>query len=396
LVARRPLPAAAALAGLLAALLLPASAAPAGAEAAASVRITGYAMLARAGDEALLLALLRTRLDLRSEGNPNVRGEMQLDGWIGDGAALDIPRAYVKVRLPGVRLTLGKSRLSWGQGYVFNAGDVIFGSLDPIASDLSASELRDETAWLAALYVPLGAFSYLEGALLPYGPASLGLVTDMSALVAPVAPWQLAGGLRGVFKIGSAQLEAGYYASGREGEHRPYLALQGHLLVDYQLAAALHVPLVEPHWQNAAEWLALSAGLFHLSSFPGGRSLTARLEAAVRPAGLWGEATGAAALAVGTPGAPSYGIFLYSELDYGLSDTLLLQLRALISPVDGSALALAGPSWGVYQGLTLFAYASVMLGDSDDLYRWNQDPVASSPGLPLPSLALTLGAEYIY
>jgi hypothetical protein len=298
------------------------------------------------------------------------------------------------VRLPGVRLTLGKTRLSWGQGFVFNAGDVIFGSLDPIASDLSASELHDETAWLAALYVPMGSFSFLEGAVLPYGPAPVGLVTSLQALLAPIDAWKLAGGLRGVFKLGNAQLEAGYYASGREGEHRPYLALQGHLLVDYQLAAALHVPLA-PQWQEAAQWLALSAGLFHLVQFSGGRSLTARLEAAVRPAGQWQEAAGASALAVGTPGAPAYGLYLYPELAYALSATLALQLRALISPVDGSALALAGTSWGVYQGLTLFAYGTVMLGDPDDLYSW-QPSYATSPELLLPSLALTVGAEYIY
>jgi hypothetical protein len=393
-VALRPLPAA--LAALLAVLLLPASPVPAGADTAASVEITGYGMLARAGGEALLAALLKARLSLRSEGNPNVRGELMLDGWIGDGAALDIPRAYIKVRLPGLRLTLGKTRLSWGQGFVFNAGDVIFGSLDPIASDLSAEELRDETAWLAALYVPLGSFSFLEGVLLPYGPASVGLAADLAAVLAPVAAEQLAGGVRGVFKLGSAQLEAGYYASGREGEHRPYLALQGHLLVDYQLAAALHVPLAEPPRREASQWLVLSAGLFHLALLPGGRSIAARLEAAVHPAGLWQEAAGTAALAVGTPGAPRYGLYLYPELVFGLSDTLALQLRALISPVDGSALALAGPSWGVYQGLTLFAYVSAMLGDADDLYRWDADPSAAPPGMALPSLALILGAEYIY
>jgi hypothetical protein len=398
MVARRHpcLSAAAALPALLAALLLLLAAARTEAEASASVRITGYGVLARAGDEALLAALLKTRLDLQSEGNPNVRGQLQLEGWIGDGFALDIPRAYIKVRLPGVRLTLGKTRLAWGQGFVFNAGDVIFGSLNPITSDLSASELRDQSAWLAALYVPLGSFSFLEGVLLPYGPAAAGLATDLSAVLAPIAATDLAGGVRGVFKLGQVQLEAGYYASGREGEQRPYLGLQGHLLVDYQLAATLRVPLAAPRWEDGAEWLALSAGLFHLARFPGGRCLAARLEAAVRPGAVWREASGAAALPVSAPDAPRYGLYLFPELVFGLSDTLSLQLRALVSPVDGSAMTLAGLSWGVYQGLTLFADVSIMLGDSDDLYSWDPAYSAALPGTILPGLALTVGAEFIY
>jgi hypothetical protein len=241
----------------------------------------------------------------------------------------------------------------------------------------------------------MGSFSFLEGALLPYGPAAVGLAAGLQTLVAPIAPWQLAGGVRGVFKLGTTQLEAGYYASGREGEHRPYLALQGHLLVDYQLAAALRVPL-EPRWEEAGQWLALSAGLFHLARFPGGRSLAARLEAALRPAGLWQEAGSDAARPVGAADAPLYGLYLFPELTASLSDTLSLQMRALVSPVDGSALMLAGPSWGVYQGLTLFAYGTVMLGDPDDLYSWQPAYSAGTPVAILPSLSLTVGAEFVY
>jgi hypothetical protein len=62
-----------------------------------------------------------------------------------------------------------------------------------------------------------------------------------------------------------------------------------------------------------------------------------------------------------------------------------LQARALLSPVDGSGLALLGAVWSPYQGLTLSAYASAMAGDGNDLYAWDY-------GGP----ALTLGAEFVF
>ena len=64
---------------------------------------------------------------------------------------------------------------------------------------------------------------------------------------------------------------------------------------------------------------------------------------------------------------------------------LALQLRALVSPVDGSGLALLGAAWSPYQGLTLSAYVSAMAGDGNDLYAWDY-------GGP----ALTAGAEFLF
>jgi len=86
---------------LLAALaLLAAFTLPAAAEVGSSVTLSGYATLARLGEEAVVSALLHSRLDLQSRGNENVRGQLQLDGWVGEEAALDVPRAWLRVRLP--------------------------------------------------------------------------------------------------------------------------------------------------------------------------------------------------------------------------------------------------------------------------------------------------------
>jgi hypothetical protein len=371
-------------------VLLAAAFCSAVAEVQPSVTLAAYGTLARAGDETIVSAFLHSRLDLQSSGNENVRGQLQIDGWIGDGLALDIPRAWLRFRLPGFRLTAGKTRLSWGEGFVFNAGDVLFGSLDPLAGGLDAAALRDQTAWLASAYLPLGAFSFLEAVVLPFGvppAAAQGLGIELAGLLAPRALDELAGGagLRGVFKVGGVKLESGWYADWAERAQRPYLSLQGHLLADWNFSAALSVPFDDPHWADAAEWLAVTAGLFHLSRLGGDRALSLRLEGALRPGARWREASGAESLPAGDPAAPAYGLCVFPEAVLALSATLSLQLRALLSPVDGSGLALLGAACSPLQGLSLSAYASAMAGDADDLYSWDR----YGP-------ALSLGAEFVF
>ena len=377
---------------LLAILTMAALAAtcPASAEVVSSVTLSGYGTVARAGDGAAVGAFLKGRLDLQSVGNENVRGQLQLDGWVGDGLVLDIPRAWIRVRLPGFRITVGKTRVSWGEGFVFNAGDVVFGSLNPLAGDLSAAALRDQTAWLTAAYIPLGAFSFLEVVALPFGVpsgAAQGLGDDLAALLTPRPLNELAGGagLRGVFKAGGVKLESGWYADWARRMQQPYVSLQGHLLADWNLCAALAVPFDDPDWRQAAEWLAVTAGLFHLARLGEDRSLSLRLEGALRPGAAWHEAAGAEALPAGEPSAPVYGLLLFPEAALALSATLSLELRALLSPVDGSGLTLLGAAWSPYQGLRLQLFVSAMAGDADDLYAWGY-------GGP----ALTLGAEFVF
>jgi hypothetical protein len=374
------------------------------AEVRPSVTLTGYGAVVRSGAGAALVSLLEGSLDLESAGNENVRGFLQLDSWVGESFTLALPRAYVKVRLPWFRLTVGKTRVSWGDGFLFNAGDVVFGSMDLLSGGLGESVLRDETTWLTAVYVPLGPFSYLEGLLTPYapsadssstllGPSAGDLTTDLGALLSPVGPGEMGGGVRGVFRLGQVKLETGYYGSGRAGEHRPYLNLQGHLGVDWYLSAAAHIPTVDPAWSQWSEWIDLSAGVYTLRRLGRGRVLSARLEAAIRPGALWSEAGGQQAVALYDYGAqaagrqpPQYGLYLFPELSFSPADTLSLQARALISPIDLSALSMVGASWNIYQGLTLFSYLSLMGGDPNDLYAWAQDMGAAWIG----------GLEFVY
>ncbi len=348
------------------------------AEVASSVTISGYTSVLRSGNSAELLAVMKSSLSLDSVDNKNVKGYFQLDSWIAESFSFDVPRAYLKVRLPWFRLTLGKTRVSWGDGFVFNAGDVVFGSMGSISGDLSAETLRSETGWLGAVYIPLGAFSFLEAVVFPYPlPDPEGTFADGLSFLSDTVPFhELSGGARGAFKLGSTTLETGYYASGRAAEHRPYISFHGHLLVDWNLSASMAIPMFDPQWQQWDEWLALSAGLFHFVSLGGSRSLSFRLEAAIRPGADWIE----------TSSGRDYGIFLFPEIAFSPSDTLSLQLRTLVSPVDLSAVAVAGVNWNIYQGLDVFSYLSLMTGDSDDLYSW--DGYAGQ--------SWTTGLEFVY
>ena len=384
---RRGLPALAALALLLLT--------PPGLEAElqSTVTLTGYTTALYSGDPGEPLeasALLKSSLNLDSTGNANVKGYFQLDSWIGETVGFDIPRAYLKVRLPWFRLTLGKTRLSWGDGFVFNAGDVLFGSMGAISGDLSGETLRPETGWLSSVYLPLGAFSYLEAVVVPYGlPAPVGsLETDFDFLAQTVSFDNLSAGIRGVFKLDALNTtaETGYYATGAASEHRAYLSLHGHLLVDWNLSASMAVPMNDPQWGRWEEWTAVSAGVFQLVNLGPNRSLSLRLEAALRPGALWREASGVAAKPAGDPQAPVYGLYLFPELAFSPTDTVSLQLRSLVSPVDLSALSVAGLSWNLYQGLDVFSYLSVMSGDGDDLYGLDRRG----------GVSWTTGLEFIY
>jgi len=367
------------------------------AEVASSVTITGSASVLRELGKTKLKPAVKASLDLDSEGNKNVKGYFRLDSYIGEYVGIDIPRAYLKVRLPWFRLTLGKTRVSWGDGFVFNAGDVVFGSMDTISGGLEGSALRDETAWLAAVYLPLGAFSYLEAVALPYGVPNPEEYTFATSLgdVSPLMPFHsMSGGIRGTFKLGRTTLETGYYATGRTPtEHRPYLSLHGHLLVDWNLSASMAIPQFDPNWEQWEDYLRISAGLFHLVNLGLNRTLSFRLEAAVRPGERWQEATGTEAKGIlewenvpPDPPPPVYGIDLFPEVAFSPTDTLSLQLRSLISPVDLSALNFFSVSWNIYQGLTIFSHLSLPVGDGNDLFQWDQDTLSS----------WTVGLEFIY
>ncbi|MBN1698626.1 MAG: hypothetical protein JW881_14015 [Spirochaetales bacterium] len=374
-------------------VLLAVSAPFAGAEMMQTITISDYFSLSHTADDDISLAnLLKNRWDFRSTGNANVKAQFQIDTWLlGLDAStgmpamlLDIPRAYIRVRFPGFRAEAGKTRVSWGEGFLFNAGDVIFGGMS-LPADISAAELRDETDLFASVYIPLGRFSFFETVFLPNPEAAAAGPGFYLPEAIDISDASAGGRIYFEIKPIATAFEIGYLYDGEARTHRPYTSLHGHLLLDWNLSAALSVPHTEIDPAVIAEDLDLSFGLFHMIGLEGDSSLTLRLETALQPAQRWKEE----ATAVTGPGIieqPVYGIYLYPEIVYSPDSALSCQLRSVISPVDGSAVVFGGMSWNMYQGFTVGCMLSGMIGDENDHFGWGRDG----------DLSLTLSVEYIF
>lgn len=340
------------------------------------VKLDGWATLLHEEEaDFSLLSFGKGRLDLKSVGNNNVRGQIQLDTLISEQIVLDIPRAYIKVRFPGFRITLGKTRVSWGEGFMFNAGDVLFDGMSLFAS-LSEEEIKDVTDWMLVPYLPLGTFSYLEAILLPH--PTLSEWPDQEPIFVDL--YKLDTGIRGVTKLLGHKLEAGYLYKGSEEAHLPYVSFKGNLLtLDWHLSSSLSIPFYDPSREDVRESWAISLGIFKILGLPSQRSFTFRFEAGIRPFGEWVESSP-------SPPDSQYGLYIYPEISFGPSDTITVFLRSIISPIDVSALSFTGLRWNIYQGFTMNIYLSAMFGDEDDHFGWNR------PG----DLALTTDLQFIY
>ena len=367
-------------------LLATLAAAAAGADLRTAVTVEAWlAGLSNSDGAPLLNGGGSAKLDLAATGNRDVRGQLSLIADLRppsdeDGrpaATVDVERAFLRARLPGFRLTAGKTRLAWGRGRFFNAGDILFGQTPAFAA--GAGEFLTATDWLLAAYVPLGRLSFLElVALPPLDP----LTIDHTA----------AGG-RAVVRLGELTVEGGYLyaatsaaaADSQAREHRGYLSLKGAIPgIDWHLSAATTLPAAAAadRRQAAEEHALLTAGgLGFLDLGPEAGVVRLLLEAGVRPWRAWDDTTAPPA-----PALERYGLYLFPEVGYSPADGWNLSLSGVLSPVDGSGVAAAGASWNILQGLTLSLYTSVMYGAADDTFGWDR------PG----GLATTLLARYVF
>ncbi len=87
----------------------------------------------------------------------------------GDPGVFSLDKAYFKFRFPGLlgkRLTVtaGLAPISWGLGYYYRAGDVLFE--DPIINT-DAGTYAERQLWLVSINQPLGAGFNIDFAFLP-------------------------------------------------------------------------------------------------------------------------------------------------------------------------------------------------------------------------------------
>ncbi|MDA3948137.1 MAG: hypothetical protein PF508_02835 [Spirochaeta sp.] len=317
---------------VLGALLAPA---PIHAEVVPTVTAEAFNSVFFTEDHSIATGVGRGELDLRSRGSSDVRGRLQIRTLLTeiDGESvteLTVPRAEIRWRTTvaesvRLRLTAGRSRLSWGDGVLFNAGDTING-VAPQSIDLTADTLRDETQWLVAGYLPLGRFAFVEPVVLVPGSAPA---------------WHTAAGGRTQFQLADVKTELGYLYRGKEEVHQPSVSVQGHLLVDWYAAASLRLP------DPPSKELFTSGGLLHNGTTPGGAPWSARTEV------LWQQ---------------NGELFsVYPEFTWSPSSLFSLFLRSQVTPVENATLRHAdeiesvstvGFTWTPATGLELSLFFS--------------------------------------
>ncbi len=306
---------------------------------------------------------MNLKISLPSPNSGNVRGEVVLKASYPQSTTLTleevIHKAYLRARFPSFRLTAGKTRLSWGDGMLFNAADVLYGSSSTSVS-LTQSTLRETTGWMAALNYPLGFFSFLETVLIPN---SSGRIEDAGF------------GLRFYTNVGETKVEAGYATTDSGARaHKPYVSLQGNIGADWYLSSSVEL---DHEFSADATSFLISGGLFHSLYFSGDRTLALRLEFLSRPLGSW---------AFKGQEDATCTLLLYPELVYTPSTSLSLSLRTILSPLDLSMNTTVGAVWSVFEGFSLVGYLSAPFGQSSDLFNWEGTQM----------IALGVGASWIY
>jgi hypothetical protein len=290
-----------------------------------------------------------TELTYSSVGNANVKSEISLQFILpgypividGEPVMIDgkpvvvpffqVPDAWIKARFPSFRITVGKTRLSWGDGFFFNAGDLLFGSTGTEGIDLTADELRTQTAFLTAAQVPFGPFTFAELVIMPADDLKL---------------YKTRAGGRYYTTLGDMKAEFGYLHSNQNG-HQGYTSFQGNIGPDWYASLSSAVK------DDAAEIrdnLNISFGLFHVEQINRISSLNLRLEGLVRPFTSWEQGL----------------LHLYPELSYSPSQEISFSLRAVVAPQTPSAEITAGMQWNLLQGFTLLGYLSSTVDNSFD------------------------------
>lgn len=374
------------------ALLLLGVASQAAAETVVESEIRNQLLAVWDGSDLGLGGVAVGRIEFRSAPAPMVQArlvlnttaaQLQSDADTVSTAFVEVPRASLRFRFPltqdyTIRVAVGRDRLAWGIGSLFNAGDLIFGADGSGAADFtSTGDLRDETSWLYSVYLPLGERAYLEPVFLP-PVAELRIGDDPAAAgVLPGGADESRLGLRLHAVMGGLSLEPAYLYDGNDDMHHAAFSVQGNLWADLYAAARLSLDDKLP--AELADVLeergSVSLGAFRTFRIGYDQNLTARMESYIRPGASWSNQEDQDA---------EYAVLLHPELLYAPGRTLNIIGRAVVSPFDSSALLIAGYSWNIFTGFYAESFAAAQIGDKNAVFGWDR------PG----SLSMSSGFRY--
>ncbi|HKK49289.1 MAG TPA: hypothetical protein VJ932_09340, partial [Alkalispirochaeta sp.] len=175
--------------------------------------------------------------------------------------------------------------------------------------------LREETLWMVAAYLPMGRFSFVEPVVL----------FPMATVPRPASEIGAGGRIQG--QIAEIKSEVGYLYRGSTDDHRPYVSLQGNVIVDWYAGAS---------WSAPADEGVMSGGLLYNGTSDRFGSWSARTEV------LWETAASEAAL--------------FPEMTWSPSRLFTVVLRLQTTTAAEEATATAGVRWTPSTGLTLSLY----------------------------------------
>ncbi|MFO7849759.1 MAG: hypothetical protein R6V67_07340, partial [Spirochaetia bacterium] len=338
-----------------------------------------------------------------NKGSRNIRGELSLDfseaGGTGTselsntlqsaiGPEVQLKRLYIRPAFGDVLVSLGKTRSTWGAGYAFNAGDIIFGS-DTVDFDTRSDDPRTETAWLSNAEVPFGTFDFFEIIVLP-GNFSYAdpQESDLGAQVEPPSPPPIekaSGGARISLERGIFNFQTGYLFRGDriagmgETGHRAYISIEGIEPVSWHISSSATADADFSSAKKIEKSWMITGGASHDHTVFYDRTLSWNLEFLAKPYSSFEEED--------TETADGYGLFLYPTISFTPRGGLSFSLRSILSPVDISAYTTLGMDWNIYEELTLQAYTSVQLGEvGADVFHLNKPR----------GISCSMGAQYKY
>ncbi|MFP4179702.1 MAG: hypothetical protein ACLFSA_06565 [Spirochaetaceae bacterium] len=336
---------------------------------------------------------------LHNKGSGNIRGELSLEfSEIGGTAApettsfvepasgpgVKLKRLYIRPAFGDILVSLGKTRSTWGAGYAFNAGDIIFGS-DTVNFDTRSEDPRSETAWLTNAEIPFGAFDFFEFILLPGNFSAGDEEADPSVPSSPPPIEKTSGGARISIERGIFNFQTGYLFRGDriaglgETGHRAYISIEGIEPVSWHISSSATADADFSSPKKIEKSWMVTGGAAHDHTVLYDRTFSWTFEFLAKPYGTFVEES--------TETADGYGLYLYPSVSFAPRNGLSYTLSSILSPIDISAHTTLGMDWNIYEELTLLAYASLQLGEEGaDIFHLKK----------AGGISCSMGARYRY